>query len=85
MDYGLFGLASLLLYAVGMSWFVFRMHARGATTQAWAIAGVLFIHITTGLTNVNFAHNYYPTMLSIVMSLILLTPSSQGGDLKKSQ
>lgn len=85
MDYGLWGLSSLLLYAVGMFWLAFRMRSRGAFAQAWAMAGVLFIHITTGLTNVNFAHNYYPTMLSIVMSLILLTPSVQGRDLKKTQ
>lgn len=85
MDYGLLGLASLFLYAVGMLWLVFRMRSRSAFAQAWAMAGVLFIHITTGLTNVNFAHNYYPTMLSIVMSLILLTPSVQGRDLKKTQ
>lgn len=85
MDYGAFGLASLLFYAMGMVFLVFRTRARGANTQSWAISGVLFIHITSGLTNVNFAHNYYPTMLSIVMSLILLSCSMQSGDLKKDQ
>jgi len=74
MDYGLWGLASLLTYAVGMFWLAVRMWSIGLRGQAWAVGGVLFIHATTGLTNVNFAHNYYPTMLSIVMSLILLTP-----------
>lgn len=73
MDHGLWGLASLLSYAVGMVWLCIRMFQTGARTQAWAVGGVLFMHSTAGLTNVNFAHNYYPTMLSIVMGLILLS------------
>lgn len=73
MDHGVWGLASLLSYAAGMFWLCIRMHQTGARTQAWAVGCVLFVHTTTGLTNVNFAHNYYPTMLSIVMSLILMT------------
>ena len=75
MDYGLWGFASLLTYMLGMFWMAVRAWSIGLRSQAWAMGGVLFIHATTGLTNVNFAHNYYPTMLSIVMSLILITPS----------
>ena len=72
MDHGMWGLASLLSYVLGMLWLCFRMWRLGARTQFWALGGVLFIHASAGLTNVNFAHNYYPTMLSLAIGLILM-------------
>jgi len=30
------------------------------------LAGMAFIHMTTSLTNVNFAHNYYTASLSFL-------------------
>lgn len=77
MDHGLWGLASLLSYAFGMLWICVRMWKSGHLTQAWAMGGVLFMHVTTGLTNVNLAHNYYPTMLSLVIGLVLMASASQ--------
>ena len=31
------------------------------------------MHATTGLTNVNFAHNYYPTVMAVVVGLAVLS------------
>jgi hypothetical protein len=33
--------------------------------------GVLLLHATAGLTNVNLAHNYYAVMLSLAVAVIL--------------
>jgi len=32
---------------------------------------VLFLHMSAELTNVNFAHNYYPTILSLAVTLLV--------------
>ncbi|PUE33985.1 O-antigen ligase [Limnohabitans sp. Jir72] len=73
MDHGLWGLASLLFYALGMLWICIRLWHSNLRPQAWAMGGVLFIHSTAELTNVNFAHNYYPTMLSLVIGFVLIS------------
>jgi hypothetical protein len=45
---------------------------------ALAVGGMAFVHMTSSLTNVNFAHNYYTASLSLFVSLSLclsqLTP-----------
>ena len=77
MDHGLWGLASLLTYGLGMLWICIRLWKSHLHAQAWAMGGVLFIHSTAELTNVNFAHNYYPTMLSLVMGFVLMASCRQ--------
>lgn len=73
-DQGLFGLASFLSYLVGLCYMVMCLR-KERKMAALALAGISFMHATSSLTNVNFAHNYYPTMLSIAvcLSLIALT------------
>ncbi|MDO9278656.1 MAG: O-antigen ligase family protein [Polaromonas sp.] len=79
-DQGLFGLASFLSYLVGLGCMVMRLR-KEQKMAALGIAGVFFMHATSSLTNVNFAHNYYPTMLSVAVSLsfiILINKSNRG-------
>jgi hypothetical protein len=38
---------------------------------AAGLASVLFLHMSAELTNVNFAHNYYPTILSLAVTLLV--------------
>lgn len=73
MDHGLLGLASDLMYLVGLTglglWLLKRRHVFSGLT----LGGVAFMHATTGLTNVNFAHNYYPTVMAVVVGLAVLS------------
>ena len=73
MDHGLLGLASDLMYLLGLTglglWLLKRRHVLSGLT----LGGIAFMHATTGLTNVNFAHNYYPTMMAVVVVLAVLS------------
>lgn len=42
---------------------------------AIGLLAVLCTHLATGMSNMNFAHNYYPVMLSISVGLILTIAS----------
>jgi O-antigen ligase len=70
-DQGLFGLGSFLSFFAGLFYMVIRLRKDQPMT-AFAMTGILFMHATSSLTNVNFAHNYYPTMLSVAVSVCLL-------------
>jgi O-antigen ligase len=70
-DSGLFGLGSFLSFLVGLLYMALRLF-KSRPYASLGIAGILFMHATSSLTNVNFAHNYYPTMLSVAVSVCLL-------------
>ena len=70
-DSGLFGLGSFLSFIVGLFYMSLRL-IKSRPYASLGIAGILFMHVTSSLTNVNFAHNYYPTMLSVAVSVCLL-------------
>ena len=70
-DQGLFGLGSFLTFLSGLFYMVMRLR-KNQPMAALGMAGILFMHSTSSLTNVNFAHNYYPTMLSVAVSVCLL-------------
>jgi O-antigen ligase len=72
MDHGLVGLSSTLIYLFGLTGLAAWLLKRKQAFAGWTLGGVAFIHATTSLTNVNFAHNYYPTIMSIVVGLALL-------------
>lgn len=72
MDHGLWGLASTLSYLTGLLGLAWWLLKRQQTFAGWTLGGLAFMHATTSLTNVNFAHNYYPTIMSIVAGLALL-------------
>lgn len=71
LEFGLFGLAGYSVVAVGLI-----VHARQISrlSKASGIAGfyILVMHLITGMSNMNFAHNYYPLMLSMCVALITL-------------
>lgn len=67
-DHGLFALFSFLTLIAGIFLMIFRLQKENPLASL-GLAGILFTHASTSLTNMNFAHNYYPTMLSISISL----------------
>lgn len=71
MDHGLLGLAAVLAWIGGLALAIRRL-GRQAAEARWQLAGVLFMHMSASLTNVNFAHTYYGIMLSMTISLVLL-------------
>ncbi len=70
-DQGLFGLGSFLAFLAGLFYMVMRLR-KDQPMAAVGMAGILFMHSSSSLTNVNFAHNYYPTVLSLAVSVCLL-------------
>lgn len=73
VEFGIFGLFSLLCYSLGMSWCAWLLYRNKQSIQATGMMALLVMHVSTGLANVNFAHNYYPTILSFTISLLLLS------------
>ena len=71
LDHGLWGLASLLSYAFGLLVLVMKLARRQLWAGSATLAGILAMHLTTAFSNVNFAHNYYPTMLSLMVCITL--------------
>lgn len=69
--HGLFGIASFMSFAAGLFYMVIRLRKKNSMA-ALGIAGILVMHSTSSLTNVNFAHNYYPTTLSIAVACCFL-------------
>jgi O-antigen ligase len=70
-DQGLVGLGSFMSFLAGLLYMVIRLR-KVQPMAALGIAGILFMHSTSSLTNVNFAHNYYPTSLSIAVFLCFI-------------
>jgi O-antigen ligase len=71
VDHGLWGLASQLLYLTGLFWIGWQLLKRHQNTAAFSVAGIGFVHMTTSLSNVNFAHNYYTAAFSMLVGLSL--------------
>ena len=71
VEFGILGLLSFLCYSFGMAWCAWRLHHAGFATSAAGMLSVLLMHMTAAITNMNFAHNYYPTILSVGVSLLL--------------
>jgi O-antigen ligase len=74
LDHGLWGLASLLSYSLGMLLMVRKLRASHDVRHkalAAGLAGVVFMLMSSGLSNMNFAHNYYPTVLSLAVTLLV--------------
>ncbi len=74
MDHGLWGLASLLSYSLGMLLMARKLRASHDVRHkalAAGLAGVVFMLMSSGMSNMNFAHNYYPTVLSLAVTLLV--------------
>ena len=82
IDHGLWGLSSQLFYLLGLVLLAWRLHRNNLGMAALAVGGMAFVHMTSSLTNVNFAHNYYTASLSLFVSLSLwlsqLAPKQAG-------
>lgn len=77
VEFGLFGLLSFLSYCAGLTWCAWRLYRAGFTQVAAGMCAVLTMHMGTAMSNMNFAHNYYPTILSLAISLLLLSALPQ--------
>lgn len=67
-DHGLLGLLSYLSLSLGLAWVALSRKLPGAVLQ-WSAAGILWMHLSAGLTNTNFGHNYYGVMLALSLAL----------------
>ncbi len=72
VEFGLLGFVGYLAFAAGLS-IASRRLAMCSTGQTSAVgmAALLAMHLLTGLSNMNLAHNYYPTLLSISACLLM--------------
>jgi O-antigen ligase len=76
VSHGLMGILSLLVLATGMGLVVRKLwvpHPRAAQ----GVLGILFMHLTAGLSNTNMVHNYYGAMLSLSVGLALVMAASE--------
>jgi O-antigen ligase len=78
VEFGLFGLASYLCFAVGLAFMAALAWYRRAPVTALGLTGLLAMHASSGMSNVNFAHNYYPTVLSLCVTLVLIACARDG-------
>jgi len=65
VDHGVIGLASFLSYAIGLILLIVQLFRHQLVVGAITLSAILAMHLSASLTNVNFAHNYYPNMLSL--------------------
>jgi hypothetical protein len=72
-EFGILGLISFLALGAGMAWMVWQLHRSGHSSTAWGMLALLLMHLSAALSNMNFAHNYYPTLLSISVGLLLMS------------
>jgi len=72
LESGLWGLASFLSYTVGMLFAAIRLWKSNLKVSSKALVAIAAMHSLAELTNMNFAHNYYPTLLSVSVAITLL-------------
>ncbi|CAL60764.1 Conserved hypothetical protein, putative exported protein [Herminiimonas arsenicoxydans] len=71
LDGGLLGLASLLALLIGLAMATRRL-AQTDQVAAWQMGGLLLMHASASMSNVNFLHNYYVMALSLAAVVPLL-------------
>jgi len=72
-EFGVVGLLGYLSYPAGLLVLLVMSFKSRNRIFAIGIASVLIMHISTGMTNANFGHNYYPVLLSLCISLLMLS------------
>jgi O-antigen ligase len=75
-DHGLLGFTSYLILGIGLAWIGLGRHQNNKSLRL-TLAGILWMHLTSGLTNTNFGHNYYGVMLALSLSLAWLLSASE--------
>ena len=74
VEFGLFGLAGYLAFVMGMVGAIWRLSShRENSAQLTGLVAILFMHLITAMSNMNFAHNYYPTLLAVSLALVLIS------------
>ena len=63
-DHGFLGLFSYMSFGISLAWIALRLRSINKTLS-WSLLGLLWMHLTAGLTNMNFGHNYYGVMLAL--------------------
>ena len=76
VSHGLLGILCLLVLATGMGLVVHKLWVPHPLA-AQGILGILFMHLSAGLSNTNMVHNYYGAMLSLSISLALVMAASE--------
>jgi O-antigen ligase len=71
LDHGFLGLFSQLSYIFGLMWLSWKLHKAHHAASALAVAGICFVHASSSLSNVNFAHNQYTATMSVLISFSL--------------
>lgn len=82
VEFGLMGLLSYLCYSYGLIYMAKKLWGLHRSSSIGLIA-ILAMHLSTGFTNTNFAHNYYPLMLSLSVALILLAVNASESQTKE--
>ena len=67
VDGGLLSLTGLVALAAGM-WLAAKRLQSQAPKASRQMKGLLLIHLSAGLSNVNFVHDYYVTMLALLIT-----------------
>lgn len=75
-DHGLLGLSSYLMLGFGLAWLVLRRKCSSPSLRL-TLLGILWMHISSGLTNMNFGHNFYGVMLALSLSLTWILASGE--------
>ena len=71
VDHGLWGLSSQLVVLVGLLFISWQLLRHRCTVAAFSLAGMVLVHMTASMSNVNFAHNYYTAAFSMLVGLSL--------------
>lgn len=74
-DGGMIGLGAFIVLLAGIL-IATRQLSRIDAVAAWQLGGILFMHATSNMTNVNFAHNYYALALSLAAVIPILCARS---------
>jgi O-antigen ligase len=70
-EHGIIGLMSYLGMAVGLGWTAWR-YAPAGSAMRLGLTGLVWMHLTSGLSNMNTGHNYYGVVLSLSIALVWL-------------
>lgn len=70
MTHGVLGLMSSLTWPLGLIWMCVSLRKSHPETSLM-LWGIVWVHASASLSNVNLAHNYYGTVLSLCIGLAL--------------
>jgi O-antigen ligase len=83
-DHGLLGLLSYLSLGIALVWITLRRAPSDAMLH-WSVAGILWMHLSSGLTNTNFGHNYYGVMLALSLAIAWILQSVKQKEIEHSK